>query len=143
MKTLIILVTALLSSSVFACTNFSGNYRNDDGTTFSITQDQCNSVTLTQADTGPFTAYNDGQTHLSLKQDIIIQGQNVGTMSMYTKLAFVDTTLVLDLTLQVDAMGQSQTQTSHSVSSLNANGDMISVSTQDGQTQTTTATKIK
>lgn len=48
MKLIITLFVLLATSSVFACTDFTGTFRNSDGSIFSLAQSACSSVMLTQ-----------------------------------------------------------------------------------------------
>ena len=142
MKFLIIALATIFSASALACTDFSGTFRNDDGSISTITQNACESLTITQ-DQISYTLINDGKSHLSLEHDLVIDGRVVGHFQMYSSMSFVDSTIVVDTTMNVVDMSGSQTDTSHAVSSLNSDGDLVSLETNNGETKTTTTFRVK
>ena len=144
MKLLIVLVSTIFTTSIFACTDFTGNFKDNDGSITNLVQDACKSIKMTNLqDSTSITVYNDGQTHLSLQQDIVVEGKVVGKITMFTKMAFQGASLIIDMTANVDTNEQSQTQTTHMESSLNANGDLVSIQTVNGETETSISTRVK
>ena len=67
----------------------------------------------------------------------------MGHFQMYSSMSFVDSTIVVDTTMNVVDMSGSQTDTSHAVSSLNSDGDLVSLETNNGETKTTTTFRVK
>ena len=137
MKLLIIALATLLSTSAFACTDFSGTFKDETGSVATFTQNGCDTLTVSQEQVS-YTFINDGKSHLTLEQAVVVNGQTVGNDKMYSTMSFVDGTLVVDVSEIYVAIpgGETQTQSTHSVSSLNINGDLVSIETKNGETKT-------
>ncbi|QDK42291.1 hypothetical protein DOM21_12725 [Bacteriovorax stolpii] len=84
MKSLIILGLALFTSSAFACTDFSGDYRTEENTYYSIEQNGCDSMYVVD-ETGANEMIFDGVERLLHEYDIEVEGAVLAHVQIYLK----------------------------------------------------------
>ena len=91
MKSLIGLSVFLFSTVSLACTNFSGSYLDLDRETYTVSQNGCESLTLT-TDEGTFTALADGVLRVSNESE---------EATILTAVSFSGKDLIMDNHLQL------------------------------------------
>lgn len=142
MKLLLAMTMLTMSSLGLACTNFSGTYQVNDEVN-QISQNGCSTITMITPQVTA-TVVVDGSYHQTLIQDIVVEGQVLGKVTLSHRASFGIADLALDTKAHFEMMGQVQDQETKSVNTLNAAGDLVSVSTfEDGHTETTIAKKLK
>jgi len=82
MKFLIAASLFFLSSTVFACTDFSGEYQTAVQTYYSISQNGCESMDVTD-ESGTNTLVFDGVERLIYDYDIEVEGQVIAHISIF------------------------------------------------------------
>ena len=143
MKLLLAMTMLTMSSLGLACTNFSGTYQVQGDDAYQIIQDGCSTLTMINPQlTASVVA--DGNYHQTITQDVVINGQVLGQVTLSHRASFGTTDLALDTKAHFEVMGQVQDQETKSINTLNASGDLVSVSTyEDGHSETTIAKKIR
>lgn len=84
MKKLIVLISAIFASSTFACTDFSGDYRTEQMTYYSIAQNGCESMDVID-ESGTNQMIFDGVERLLYNYDIEIEGEILAYVEIFLK----------------------------------------------------------
>ena len=140
MKSLILISVALISSSVFACTDFSGSYKDQEGNVSTITQVGCESIKfLSGGDTSSYDMLVDGKEHLLLK---LVIGSS--TLTVNAKANFENSILKINTIGISETDGNTDTSYAELITSLDDNGDLVNSQTNDdGTTDVTVLNRIK
>ena len=130
MKSLILIAVALISSSIFACTDFSGNYKDKEGNITRITQVGCESLQfIAQEDTLKYNMIADGQDRLLFKIEI-----GSSSLTLNARASFENSILKINTTGISESDGKTETSFAELIISLDANGDLVNSQTNDDGT---------
>ena len=130
MKSLILIAVTLISSSVFACTDFSGNYKDQDGNITKITQIGCESIQFSsQGDSPSYVMITDGKMRQLLKFEI-----GSSSLIVNAKAAFENSILKITTSGTNESDGNTETSFAELIISLDTNGDLVNSQTSDDGT---------
>lgn len=84
MKKLIALILALFATSAFACTDFTGDYRTEENTYYSISQNGCESMDVID-ESGTNQMIFDGVERMLYNYDIEVEGEVLAHVEIFLK----------------------------------------------------------
>lgn len=129
MKALLFILVLGISSVSMACTDFSGEYYDEeDGTYFAISQNACESIDYIY-DEGTVSIAADGKEYLINQYDIVVEeGKVLATVEVYQSNKFVKEKLITTARSQTTyTSGSVDTEKGWSESTLAKNRDMVSI----------------
>jgi hypothetical protein len=147
MKRLIALSIAIFTTVSFACTDFTGEYYDEeDGTYFSLTQNGCESIQYNY-DEGPVLRMIDGKDYLVNQYDIVVEeGKVLANVKIFSSNKFKNDKLITDARSEVtySSSGELEIEKAWAETFLNKQTDMISISHgKDGSKETTINKRVK
>jgi hypothetical protein len=141
MKTSLFFIVTFFTHTVFACVNFSGKYQDPrDLSTFEIVQTACEHLKIiTQENEISFKV--DGNFHRTIEEEIVIDGEKVGTFFVSHKAIFGNVDVHIESLAHYEVNGKAEDHLFKDDSSLNSNGDIVSNSELDGRSVETVIMK--
>lgn len=146
MKIFIVVLSLCFSAASFACADFSGEYYDEeDGTYFSMTQSECESIQY-NFEEGPVVRLIDGLDYLVNQYDIVVEeGKVLATVKIYSSNIFKGNKLITNDRSEVTyASGEVEIEKVWNETFLNKQTDMVVVSHgSDGAKQTTINKRVR
>ncbi len=145
MKIFFALGVLLLSANALACTNFSGEFVNEEfGTYYSIAQDGCESISYIY-DEGTVDTSIDGKEYLMNEYDIVVEeGKVLAHVAIYESNSWKGEKLLTKQRSETTyADGSVDRDSGWSESYLDKNSDLVVVSQGDNGTEKTIDKRVK
>lgn len=146
MNKLIALSFALFSIASFACTDFSGEYyQEEDGTYLSLSQNGCESITYNYEE-GPILRVLDGKDYLVNQYDIVVEeGKVLASVKIFSSNKFKGEKLITDDRSEVTyTSGGVDIEKVQTETFLNKQMDMVSISHgKDGKSEKVINKRVK